>query len=76
MPQLSLYIDNDTLYKIETAAQINKVSVSKFVSVVLRDHFFKSWPSGYQNIFGAIKDDSFKKLDYNVQPLNIKEASE
>lgn len=59
MPQLSLYIDEDTLQKIETGAKMNKTSVSKFVSAALKEHFAKSWPEGYKNIFGSITDDSF-----------------
>lgn len=61
MPQLSLYIDEDTLKKIETGAKISNTSVSKFVSVILGEHFSKSWPAGFKSVFGSITDDSFTK---------------
>lgn len=59
MPQLSLYIDEDTLKKIEFGAKISETSVSKYVSASLREHFSNSWPEGFQNIFGSITDDNF-----------------
>ncbi len=63
MPQLSLYIDEETLRKIETAARINKTSVSKYVSQALKEHLSRKWPEGYKEIFGSITDDSFSKSD-------------
>ena len=59
MPQLSLYIDEDTLQKIEAGASMSKTSVSKFVSAALREYFTHNWPEGYKNIFGSITDDHF-----------------
>ena len=75
MPQLSLYIDDDTLRKIELGAKINETSISKFVSSVIKDYFTKSWPVGFKNIFGSISDDSFmlpdeiKAFDVNREEL-------
>ena len=69
MPQLSLYIDDDTLSKLETGAKISNTSVSKFVSLVLRNHFAKSWPDGFQNLFGSISDDDLidpEDLDFSA----------
>ncbi len=37
MPQLSLYIDKETLSKIEIAAKIEKLSLSKWVVSKLKD---------------------------------------
>jgi len=59
MPQLSLYLDEDTLKKIETGAKINKTSVSKFVSVALKEYFSGNYPECFQNLFGSVSDDSF-----------------
>ncbi len=59
MPQLSLYIDDGTLKRLEICAKINNTSVSRFVSVTLKRHLDRSWPDGYRNLFGSIKDDSF-----------------
>ena len=59
MPQLSLYIDEETLTKIEVAAKINNTSISKWVSDKLKESLTNSWPENYQSLFGAIDDDSF-----------------
>ena len=75
MPQLSLYIDDDTLRKIELGAKINETSISKFISGVIKDYFSKSWPVGYKNLFASISDDSFivpdeiKDFDANREEL-------
>lgn len=69
MPQLSLYVDDDTLRKIEAGAKISETSISKFVSSVIKDYFSKSWPEGYKNLFGSITDDSFNipdEIDLNL----------
>ena len=59
MPQLSLYIDENTLRKIETAAKLENVSISKYVVRKLNETMKKSWPDNYAKLFGAIDDDSF-----------------
>lgn len=59
MPQLSLYIDDETLSKIETAAKINKTSISKWVSERLRESLANTWPDNYRSLFGSVDDDSF-----------------
>lgn len=59
MPQLSLYIDDETLLKIETAAKINKTSISKWVSERLRESLANTWPDNYCSLFGSVEDDSF-----------------
>lgn len=59
MPQLSLYIDEETLKKIEIAAKIEHLSLSKWVVSKLRITLEHSWPDDYELLFGAITDDSF-----------------
>jgi len=59
MPQISLYIDEKTLKKIEEAAQLENVSISKWVSGKLAEHLEKNWPDNYTSLFGSITDDSF-----------------
>jgi hypothetical protein len=59
MPQLSLYIDKETLSKIEMAAKIEKLSLSKWVVSKLKDTLKHSWPDDYELLFGSITDDSF-----------------
>jgi len=59
VPQVSLYIDEITLRRIETAAKTEKLSLSKYVSTKLRRSLTDEWPDHYDELFGAIEDDSF-----------------
>ena len=59
MPQLSLYIDKTTLQKIETAAKLEHLSISKYVVKKLNESMFKAWPERYEDLYGAIDDESF-----------------
>ena len=59
MPQLSIYLDAETIKKIEKAAAIENTSISKWVSVRLTGHLENRWPVNYGSLFGSIKDDSF-----------------
>lgn len=75
MPQLSLYLDDDTLKKIEIRAKINQTSVSKFVTSMLKEHFSTGWPEGYKNVFGSVKDDSFRRPEAVALSFDAKRES-
>ncbi|TGN07227.1 CopG family transcriptional regulator [Leptospira ilyithenensis] len=64
MPQLSLYIDQETLKKIESAAKKEKVSISQWVKGKLQNSFEKKWPENYFMLYGAIDDDSFQQTKF------------
>ena len=69
MPQLSLYLDEDTLQKIEAEAKLSGTSVSKYVTSALRMHFTKTWPDWHKDLFGSISDESFAKpesIDFSL----------
>ena len=59
MPQLSLYIDENTLKKIELAAKIEKISISKLVVKKLNESFQDKWPENFEKLFGSITDKKF-----------------
>ncbi|BDA77850.1 hypothetical protein LPTSP3_g07800 [Leptospira kobayashii] len=61
MPQLSLYIDQETLKKIESAAKKEKISISQWVKGKLQNSFETKWPENYFMLYGAIADDSFRQ---------------
>lgn len=63
MPQISLYIDKDTLKKIEKAAHREKLSISKWVGKQLKKSFQTDYPADFENLFGSIKDEHFTKPD-------------
>ncbi|PKL35615.1 MAG: toxin-antitoxin system, antitoxin component [Spirochaetae bacterium HGW-Spirochaetae-1] len=59
MPQISLYIDKDTLSKIEKAAAKEKISISKWVGKNIKKVITEDYPQGYFDLFGSISDESF-----------------
>ncbi|MBN1685155.1 MAG: hypothetical protein JW852_00795 [Spirochaetales bacterium] len=63
MPQLSLYIDEETLKKISLAAKIENLSISKFVVKKLNESMHDSWPENYGELFGSITDETFESND-------------
>ncbi len=60
MPQISLYIDKDTLTKIEKAANKEKISISKWVGKNIKKVIKEDYPQGFFDLFGSIADESFK----------------
>lgn len=63
MPQLSLYIDEPTLKKIEVLAKIEKKSISKWVRLKLKKVIEKTWPDDYFALFGSVSEDQFLRPD-------------
>ena len=59
MPQVSLYLDENTLAFARRKAKENKQSVSKYVATVLDEKSASVWPEGYFSLFGALRDESF-----------------
>ncbi len=56
-----IYIDNSTLKQIEIAAGKEHDSISKWVKKRLVSSLKTAWPKDYFDLFGALKDDSFKR---------------
>jgi hypothetical protein len=63
MPQISLYIDEPTLKKIENAALKQHVSISKWVAEQIRSRVEPIYPANFETLFGSISDDSFMRPD-------------
>ncbi len=59
MPQLSLYLDDETLKKVEKAAKLEGTSISKWVTGKLKENLENDWPDNYSSLFGSISDESF-----------------
>ena len=59
MPQLSLYIDEKTLYQLGIAAKIEHLSISKYAVKKLNESMISKWPNHYEDLFGSISDDTF-----------------
>ena len=61
MPQVSLYIDKETLGKIEQLAQKSHTSISKWVGNNLKRLIKDDYPDDFFGLFGAIQDTSFNR---------------
>lgn len=71
MPQISLYVDDETLKKVGRAAKLENKSISKWVSSRIKTSLNNSWPEDWFSLFGSLKDESFKEPD----ELDIREDS-
>lgn len=69
MPQLSLYVNNNTLKKVELAAKRENISISQWVRVKIEKSIGKNWSDDYFSLFGSIKDDTFQA----PQKLNFRQ---
>ena len=63
MPQISLYVDEETLKKVEYAAAKQNVSISKWVIEQLKTKIDTVYPTNYENLFGSVHDPSFNRPD-------------
>ncbi|MDC7235378.1 MAG: hypothetical protein PQJ58_19275 [Spirochaetales bacterium] len=59
MPQLSLYIDKETMKDLESAAKMENLSISKYTVKLIRESIHSKWPSSYGDLYGKIEDESF-----------------
>ena len=60
MAQLTIYIDEETLKKIEFAAKQEHKSISKWVKSRIETFLNKSWPEDYSKLFGSLSEDDLK----------------
>ena len=67
MPQLSLYVDQETLDRATAAARAEGVSVSKLVTGILSQNLADNWSADFLATFGSVSDPSFmepSELDF------------
>jgi len=58
MPQLSLYLDGETMSQLREDAAQASCSLSQFVARRLQAPK-SAWPVDYWSLYGALDDDSF-----------------
>jgi hypothetical protein len=56
MAQLTVYLDDQTEKRVKKAARLAKVSVSRWVTTVLRDKTETTWPQAVLDLAGAWPD--------------------
>jgi hypothetical protein len=59
MPQLSLYLKEDTMRLVAGQAKKKKISLSRYVADILDTQSAQTWPASLWESFGAISDESF-----------------
>ena len=65
MPQLTIYLDEETAEKAREAAQRAGFSLSRWAREKLSAaaDVGKTWPEGYFDLFGSIDDPDFEAVD-------------
>ena len=65
MPQLTIYLDEETEEKAREAAQRAGFSLSRWAREKLSAaaDVGKTWPEGYFDLFGSIDDPGFEAVD-------------
>ncbi|MGH8659924.1 MAG: CopG family transcriptional regulator [Gammaproteobacteria bacterium] len=56
MPQLNLYLDQDTARKLKAVAKVSGLSQSKWVAKVIRERVSDEWPPLLATLAGAWPD--------------------
>ena len=63
MPQLSLYVTQEQLLKIENEAHAEKMSLSNWVVSKIMERIEPHYPDGWADLFGSVSDSSFARPD-------------
>ena len=61
MPQVTLYVDEQTSQRMRAAAKAAGVSLSRWVSELIRQHTTHEWPDSVQKLAGAWADEKDAK---------------
>ena len=72
MPRMSLYIDQDLYAELMFKAKEKEMSLSSFVSEVLKEHLDDSWPEDFLEVFGSLEDDPMEIPEELPWSLDVK----
>jgi hypothetical protein len=61
MPQLSLYLDAETMALVQQGAELEQQSMSGYVANLIREEIDNHWPKGYWALYGSVADGSFQQ---------------
>lgn len=56
MAQLTIYLDENSIHRIEAAAEAEHISVSRWVKARLIRSLDGEWPAGYFALEGALEE--------------------
>jgi hypothetical protein len=57
MGQVTIYLDNEIENKMKKAAKTSHLSVSKWISKIIKDKISTEWPQDVVNLAGSWKKD-------------------
>ncbi|MGF7110437.1 hypothetical protein [Treponema pedis] len=66
MPQLSLYLTQEQLSKVEHEARADRMSLSKWVVTQIINKIEPGYPEGWADLFGSVTDESFVRPEQPV----------
>ncbi len=69
MPQISLYVNQEILEKIEKNAEEDNISISKWVREIIKKYLKNEYPEGFFDLFGSAKDDTMvrpRQIDFSA----------
>ena len=61
MSQLTIYLDEQAMREVKQAAKREHLSVSRWASAKLTHAARRSWPAGYFDLFGALRDTELRR---------------
>jgi hypothetical protein len=73
--QLTIYLDQQTIERIENAAAERKVSVSRWVREKIESALRDDWPESFSRVFGSLADTDFdvpEDLDFGNDVMRSK----
>jgi hypothetical protein len=71
MSQVTIYLDDESLRKIEAAAALEKSSLSKWVKATLMQSLENRWPANFSSLFGSLSEHDLP----NSSPLDFSQDS-
>ena len=69
MPQVTLYVDQDTDAKARAAAEAAGVSYSRWVTELIRSRTRDDWPALIRNLAGAVPDFPMRAFDDRAEDV-------
>ena len=73
MPQISLYIDEATLKKVEQQAKMEHISISKWVSEQIKNKIDPRYPADFETLYGSLSDEFIRQDQLSYSHDSIRE---
>ena len=61
MPQLHCYVPESTLVELQQRAEQAHLSISKYLTVLIKKDITEQWPEGYFDLFGSWEGDHLQR---------------